>query len=53
MADTNRLVAVVVEVSDLERSAKLFRDAFGIALKPPDDHRGDDRWVSGRHCATS
>lgn len=22
-------------------------------MKPPDDHGGGDRWVSGRHCATS
>jgi predicted enzyme related to lactoylglutathione lyase len=49
----NRLVAVVIEVADLDRSAALYRDAFGVALKPPDDHEGGDRWVSGRHCATS
>ena len=49
----NRLVAVVVEVADLDRSATLFRDGFGVPLKEPDDHAGDDRWISGRHCAPS
>jgi predicted enzyme related to lactoylglutathione lyase len=49
----NRLVAVVIEVTDLERSAALYRDGFGVPLKEPDDHAGDDRWISGRHCATS
>jgi len=49
----NRLVAVVIEVADLDRSAALYRDGFGVALEPPDDHQGGDRWVSGRHCATS
>jgi predicted enzyme related to lactoylglutathione lyase len=50
---SNRLVAVVIEVADLDRSAALYRDGFGVALKDPDDHAGDDRWISGRHCATS
>lgn len=53
---SNRLVAVVMEVADLDRSAALYRDGFGVALKTPDDHGGGDgtdRWVSGRHCATS
>jgi predicted enzyme related to lactoylglutathione lyase len=53
VAEGNRVVALVIEVSDLERSAKLYREAFGVALKPADDHEGDDRWTSGRHCATS
>ena len=49
----NRIVALVIEVSDLDQSAKLYREAFGIELKAPDDHRGHDRWTSGKHCATS
>jgi predicted enzyme related to lactoylglutathione lyase len=53
MTVNNRLVAVVLEVADLDRSAALYREGFGVALKPPDDHGGEDRWVSGRHCATS
>jgi predicted enzyme related to lactoylglutathione lyase len=47
-----RLVAVVLEVSDLERSAALYREAFGLDLHPS-DHEGDDRWTSGAHAATS
>ena len=49
---TPRLVAVVLEVSDLERSSDLYSAAFGVDLHI-DDHRGDDRWISGRHAATS
>jgi catechol 2,3-dioxygenase-like lactoylglutathione lyase family enzyme len=52
MADINRLVAVVLEVSDLDRSLELYRDGFGLDLHV-DDHAGDDRWISGRHAATS
>lgn len=48
-----RLVAVVVEVRDLERSAELYRAGFGVALKPAKDHRGSDRWTSGLHAAVS
>jgi predicted enzyme related to lactoylglutathione lyase len=53
MSAGRRIVALVIEVSELERSAKLYREAFGLALKRVDDHEGDDRWISGRHCATS
>ena len=51
---SNRLIAVVIEVADLDRSAALYRDGFGVPLKPPDDHHGNDRRVR-RHnrCATS
>jgi predicted enzyme related to lactoylglutathione lyase len=58
MTEPSRLVKVVLAVADLDRSAALYRDGFGVPLKPPDDHEGGahgtgDRWVSGRHCATS
>jgi predicted enzyme related to lactoylglutathione lyase len=53
VSEAGRLVAVVLEVTDLERSARLYREAFGVPLKPAEDHAGDDRWISGRHCATS
>jgi predicted enzyme related to lactoylglutathione lyase len=52
MQEENRLVAVVIEVSDLDRSLKLYRDGFGLDLHVG-DHRGDDQWISGRHAATS
>ena len=48
----NRLTAVVLTVSDLDRSARLYQDGFGLDLHV-DDHQGDDRWISGRHAATS
>lgn len=51
------MVIVVIEVADVERSAALYRDAFGIDLHL-DDHEGGavgpgDRWTSGRHAAIS
>ncbi|MBI5949180.1 MAG: VOC family protein [Chloroflexi bacterium] len=53
MAGQNRLVAVVVEVSDLDRSARLYRDAFGLELHASDHAEDDDRWIGGRHAAVS
>jgi predicted enzyme related to lactoylglutathione lyase len=50
--DLGRLVAVVFTVSDLDRSAKLYRDAFGLDFHVG-DHDGDDTWTSGRHAAIS
>jgi 4-carboxymuconolactone decarboxylase len=51
----NRLVTVVLEVADLERSARLYRDAFGLDLHLSDheggEHGSDDRWISGAHAA--
>jgi len=49
---TNRLVTVVLTVSDLDRSVKPFADGFGLDLHV-DDHEGDLPWISGRHAATS
>jgi predicted enzyme related to lactoylglutathione lyase len=48
----NRLVAVVVTTSDLDRAVALYRDGFGLDLHVG-DHEGDDTWTSGRHAATS
>jgi predicted enzyme related to lactoylglutathione lyase len=50
--DANRLVAVVLTVSDLDRAVKLYGAGFGLDLHV-DDHQGDDVWTSGRHAATS
>lgn len=52
-----RLVTVVLEVADLDRSLAVYRDGFGIPLEVK-DHRGgehgdSDLWISGRHAATS
>jgi predicted enzyme related to lactoylglutathione lyase len=52
MASAGRLVAVVLEVADLDRSMALYRDGFGVDFHVG-DHEGDDRWTSGRHAATS
>lgn len=52
-----RLVTVVLEVADLDRSVALYRDGFGLDLHVTDHegggHGADDRWTSGRHAATS
>jgi predicted enzyme related to lactoylglutathione lyase len=47
-----RLVAVILEVSDLERSAALYRDGFGLDLHPG-DNAVDDRWIGGVHAEIS
>ncbi len=49
---TGRLVTVVLTVADLDRSLQLYSEGFGLEFHV-DDHRGDDRWTSGRHAATS
>jgi len=48
----NRLVAVVLEVADLERSTALYRDGFGLDLHAS-HHDDDDRWIGGHHAAES
>ena len=52
MAQLGRLVTVIFEVSDLDRSTTLFRDAFGLDLLPG-DNEVDDRWIGGRHTEIS
>lgn len=52
---TGRLNLVVLEVADVDRSCKLYTEAFGLDLHL-DDHEGaaqgeGDRWISGRHAA--
>jgi catechol 2,3-dioxygenase-like lactoylglutathione lyase family enzyme len=57
VSEPRRLVAVVLEVSDLDRAVALYRDGFGLDLHLSDHegggHGGDDRWISGRHAAIS
>ncbi len=57
MPESRRLVTVVFEVADLDRAAVLYREGFGLDLHLSDheggDHGGDDRWISGRHAATT
>jgi predicted enzyme related to lactoylglutathione lyase len=52
MPKGGRLVAVILEVSDLDRSEALYRDGFGLDLHPG-DNRVDDRWIGGRHAEIS
>jgi predicted enzyme related to lactoylglutathione lyase len=57
MGRESRLVTVVLEVSDLARATALYRDGFGLDLHISDHEGGDhgegDRWISGRHAATT
>ena len=57
MGDGGRLAAVVLEVSDLDRSARLYQEAFGADLHRSDhrggDHGADDRWISGADAAVT
>jgi predicted enzyme related to lactoylglutathione lyase len=52
MAKHGRLVAVILEVSDLDGSTALYRDAFGLDLHPG-DNGVDDRWIGGNHAEIS
>jgi predicted enzyme related to lactoylglutathione lyase len=52
MTADNRLVAIILEVSDLDRSATLYREGFGLDLHAS-DHESDDRWMGGAHAALS
>ena len=49
---SQRLVTVVLTVSDLDTSAALYRDGFGVDFHVT-DHEGDDSWTSGRHAAST
>ena len=52
MEQHGRLVAVIFQVSDLDSSQALYRDAFGVDLHPG-DNGVDDRWTGGRHAEIS
>ena len=52
MAEDRRVVALILEVADLEASTRLYRDAFGVNLHPGDNNV-DDRWTGGRHAEIS
>jgi hypothetical protein len=52
MAKDGRLVAAILEVSNLGRSEALYRDGFGLNLHLG-DNGVDDRWIGGRHAEIS
>jgi predicted enzyme related to lactoylglutathione lyase len=52
MPEGRRLVAVILEVSDFDRSVALYRDGFGLDLHPG-DNAIDDRWIGGSHAEIS
>ena len=52
MAESSRIVTVVIEVADLDRAVRLYREGFGVDLQTS-RHNDDDRWIGGRHAAVS
>ena len=48
-----RIIALILEVADVERSLGFYRDLLGIPLRRDLDHGGTDRWISGDHAALS
>ena len=52
MTQDTRLAAIIIEVSDLDRSATLYREGFGVDLHAS-DHESDDRWMGGSHASLS
>ena len=57
MKSPSRLVTIVLQVSNLDRSLMLYRDGFGLDLHLADhdgaEHGNEDRWISGPHVATT
>ena len=53
MQTNHRLVLVVLYVSDLEASLKVYRDVFRVPLAPSEHDPPDDPWVGGQHAALS
>jgi catechol 2,3-dioxygenase-like lactoylglutathione lyase family enzyme len=49
----DRLIFVALNVSDLERSAAFYRDAFGIDLHRDTNEPETDVWIGGEHAAFS
>ena len=48
-----RIIALILEVADVERALGFYRDLLGIPLRHDLDHGGADRWISGEHAALS
>ena len=48
-----RIILLVLEVADIERSLHFYRDLLGVPLRRDLDHGGTDRWISGDHAALS
>lgn len=48
-----RMIALILEVTDVERSLSFYQGLLGIALRRDLDHGGGDRWISGDHAALS
>ena len=49
-----RVVTIVLEVADLERSTGFYKDALGLDLHSgADNDMPGDRWISGDHAALS
>ena len=48
-----RIILLVLEVEDIERSLHFYRDLLGVPLRRDLDHGGTDRWISGDHAAHS
>ena len=50
----HRISTLVIEVADLEASARLYREVFGLDLHDGSDNdMAGDRWTSGAHAAIS
>lgn len=52
MTKQPRLVSAILEVADLDRSERLYREGFGLDLHRS-HHDDDDRWIGGAHAAVS
>ncbi len=53
MSDNGRLIAIILYVSDLERSVQFYRDLLQVPLEPGSNEPADDPWIGGRHAEIS
>ncbi len=53
MSDLGRVIAMILYVSDLERSVQFYRDLLEVPLEPGSNEPEDDPWIGGQHAEIS
>jgi lactoylglutathione lyase len=53
MSHHERLIVVILHVSELERSLRFYRDLLGVPLEPGVNTPEDDPWYGGHHAELS
>jgi lactoylglutathione lyase len=53
VSQRERLIVVIMHVTDLERSLRFYRDLVGVPLEPGVNEPEDDPWYGGQHVELS